>query len=124
MEPTKWESQFHLLMSANWLISMGLQLAIIVAIATLVRRQRPDAWKPLLLWSIATTALWAWRPLARLLFRSAADSGVNDFYRVEVLTQAVYLPMHVALVALLIYGLVKLAQPPKPVVMPNEPPYR
>jgi hypothetical protein len=124
MEPAAWETPFRLMISASWVVSIACQIAIVVAIATLVRRQRPDAWKPILAWAIAVGAMWLWPPLAAVLFRDEAEGGVSGIYRMQVLQSLVSIPLHVATVALLIHGLVTLARPPRPAALPSEPPYR
>lgn len=107
------------------LVAIGGEIAIIVVVATVVKRHRPDAYGKLLAWAIAslvvTLALSAAYPLMPLFVRS----GGTDTYLVALSIIAfVRTAANIALVLLLVRGLVALAQPPKPVVLPSDAPYR
>lgn len=86
-----------LLGTAGTLVSLACEVVLIVVIAGVVRRYRPDAWKPILLWSLASEAVTRLKPC------EALTRGVNELLG---------MPLTVALTALLGYSLVALVRPP------------
>jgi hypothetical protein len=107
------------------LVAIGGEIAIVVVVATVVKRHRPDAYGKLLAWAIAslvvTLALSAAYPLMPLFVRS----GETDAYLVALSMIAfARTAANIALVLLLVRGLVALAQPPRPVVVHSDAPYR
>ncbi len=120
-----WESMFRITMGGSWVISLACQIAIIAVIATVVRRHRPDAWTSLLAWAIAGTLVWFISPaLSFFTVRFGADGGVGGIYKAQVVNQLLGIPMHLAVIVLLIRGLVKLAQPAPKVEVDSQLPYR
>jgi hypothetical protein len=109
------------------LVAFACDVAILVAIATVVRRHRPDAYQGLQTWAIGslgaflfTTVAWIALPfLAR-----PSDGGIEGYLRMTGLLTILGTVLHVVLVILLIRGLTALAQPPKPIVIEGAPPYR
>jgi hypothetical protein len=108
------------------LIAIGCSAALIAVIASVVRRERPDAFKPLLLWSILSLAaqvfFWLLNAVGpALVSRGEGIEAITTFFTV---TAALHIPVSVGVTALLGVGLVRLAKPAPPVVVPHEPPYR
>jgi hypothetical protein len=107
------------------LLGFGGNLALVVVVATVVRRHRPDAHGPLLLWAIAGLVFGVFMPAVG--FAAPAFSASGGFESV-LTTQAVIIfagaVLHLVVVLLLVRGLVKLAQPPKAIVAPPDGPYR
>jgi cell division protein FtsW (lipid II flippase) len=108
------------------LVTLATQIALVIVVAQVVRRNRPDAYKPLLTWAIASLAVWA---LSMLLSASgtviaARQGGVNGLFTVQITSALLGIPLHLVVVILLIRGLVRLAQPPKPPTVETNIPYR
>ena len=110
------------------LVAFACDVAILVAIATIVRRNRPDAYQGLQTWAIAslgaflfTTVAWMALPF---LSRPSDGSGLEGYFRMSGLLTILGTVLHVVLVILLIRGLAALAQPPKPIAVEGAPPYR
>ncbi len=107
------------------LVAIGGEITIVVVVATVVKRHRPDAHAKLLAWAIAslvvTLALNAAYPLMSVLVRSG---GTESYLFAVSMLGFVRTAANVALVLLLVRGLVALAQPPKPVVVKGDAPYR
>lgn len=111
--------------SVSTLTAVACDVGIIWIVATVVKRHRPDAYRPLLAWAIASLMtlivfFFAYPAAAALRVDSGAEGyvfaiGVLGFARAGV---------SIVLVLLLIRGLVALAQPPKPVVVSSDAPYR
>ena len=109
------------------MVSIACQIALIVVVATVVRRHRPDAWTALLAWIITSAVTMVVTPvlhtvLTLVVARSAG--GIEGIYKSQVIAQAVLVPLHIAVVVLLVRGLVRIAQPPPKVEVGPTPPYR
>jgi hypothetical protein len=108
-------------------VSFVCDVAILVAIATIVRRHRPDAYQGLQVWAIGSLAVFVVMNVARIampvLARTSAGS-MESYFRMNALLTIVGTGLHVVLVVLFIRGLTALAQPPKPVAVVGAPPYR
>lgn len=107
------------------LVALAGEIAVVVVVATVVKRHRPDAYGKLLTWAVAslvtTLVLTATYPLLGFFVRS----GGTDSYLVALSIVAfLRTAVNVALVLLLVRGLVAIAQPPKPVVVQSDAPYR
>jgi hypothetical protein len=109
------------------LVAFACDVAVLVAIATIVRRHRPDAYQGLQTWAIGslgvflfTTVAWIVMPL---LVRTS-EGGMEEYFRMMGLLTILGTVLHVVLVILFIRGLTALAQPPKPVAIEGAPPYR
>jgi hypothetical protein len=123
------DSSSHLLLQASHglslLASLGCQIVLLVVVATVVRRHRPDAHGALLGWAIA--ALVSAIVLPAVGFAAVAiagRAGIEAILQAQTATILLNTLAHVALVALLVRGLVKIAQPPKPVQPGAAGPYR
>jgi hypothetical protein len=109
------------------LVAFASQIAFVVVISTVVRRHRPDAWKPLLVWSIASLG---WGTVARIMTALMPvlvvrhDDSLTALWRWQVVNGAVGIVATVVLAVLLVRGLVALAQPPKKDAIEGAPPYR
>lgn len=106
------------------LVSLGVRVAILVVVGTVVKRHRPDAHGALMLW--AALELLAALVLPAVGFGSTVLGGGDldaMMYRqtANIVGGAL---LHGGLTVLLVRGLVKLAQPPKPVDVPADGPYR
>lgn len=97
-----------------------------VLVATVVRRHRPDAWSGLLVWAISATVLAIVTPIAYALGYAIVGrgDGIAAILRFQMVMSVVSTLLHLAVLALLLRGLVKLAQPPKPVTTEPVGPYR
>ena len=108
-------------------VSFVCDVAILVAIATIVRRHRPDAYQGLQVWAIGSLAVFVVMNIARIampFLTRSSSSGMESFFRMSALLTIVGTILHVVLVVLFIRGLTALAQPPKPVVVEGLPPDR
>jgi hypothetical protein len=125
-DSTLWRSLSTWIYAGSSFVSFACEIAILVAIATIVRRHRPDAYRGLQTWAILSLAVFVVFTMARSLLPSLASStgGIETFFKVNSLITIGQMGTHVVLVILFIRGLVALAQPPKPVVVEGTPPYR
>ena len=124
-ETSAWESIHRLVLGGAWLVGIVCQIVLIVVVATVVRRHRPDAWHGLLAWAIASGAAFVLSPLlhsASAFF--ARSDGVSGFLRASALTQGIMIPVHLVVFVLLVRGLVRIAQPAPKVDLGPAPPYR
>ena len=107
------------------LLGIGAQVALVVVIATVVRRHRPDAHGSLLAWAIAALVFSVLAPaLGFLSITIAARDEIESVILAQAVNTGVGAAIHVALAVLLIRGLVKLAQPPRPLDPSKVGPYR
>ncbi|HQY64122.1 MAG TPA: hypothetical protein PK141_22140 [Polyangiaceae bacterium] len=107
------------------LVSLLVQVGLVVLVATVVRRHRPDAYGPLLVWSGLSVAFHlVGMVLTPVLMFVAGRGGTQAIVAVQTLTAGVGLVFHVTLAAILAHGLVKLAEPPRPPHVEGAPPYR
>jgi hypothetical protein len=107
--------------------SLICDVAILIVISTVVRRNRPDAYQGLQAWSIGSLVVFVVMYVARLvvpLFAKASSDGMEGYFRLNALLTIFGTGLHVVLVILFIKGLTALAQPPKPVAVEGAPPYR
>ena len=97
-----------------------------VLVATVVRRHRPDAYGSLLVWAIYAVVLAIVTPLAYALGFAVVGrtGGIERIIHFQALMNVLSTVLHLAVFALLLRGLVKLAQPPKPVTTEPVGPYR
>ena len=108
----------------NSLVTFVCEIAVLVAIATVVRRHRPDAYRALLSWAIASLASYIVAWVARAIVPYAANHEIDNLLRMGALLTAFNAALHIVLVILLIRGLVAIAQPPKVIPTEGLPPYR
>jgi hypothetical protein len=125
-EEIRWWSEAMKGAYVAWLgAALLCNLAAVVTVATVVRRHRPDAYQGLLTWSIAAfVAGSAWPIFSWVWVRTISMSDVRAILRAEAISTIVGIPLMVLSFLLLMYGLVRLAQPPKPVVTEAVGPYR
>ena len=120
-----WRSLSSWIYGGASLVSVACDVAILVAITTIVRRHRPDAYRGLQIWAILSLVVFliltAARTILPLLTR---HDGIDSFYRMNALLTIAGTGLHVVLVVLLIRGLTALAQPAKPIPVEGAPPYR
>jgi hypothetical protein len=100
-------------------------ITVLVIVATVVRRQRPDAYRPLLWWSIGSlvfvAANFVGYPALAFFVR---DSGTEGYLKALSIFRIVTSLAHLGLAVVLVRGLVAIAQPPKPIVVESDAPYR
>lgn len=109
----------------SFLVSLAGEVALLVVVATVVRRHRPDAWGGLLAWAIAAlVASVANRIVSTIATAVAAGNGVDAIIAMQTVFIVVGAAINIGLVVLLARGLVKLAQPPKPTIVPHDGAYR
>ena len=109
----------------SWLLAFAGDVVLLVVIATVVRRHRPDAYKPLLAWAIAVLGLTLFRSVFMAVVRVVASrQGVEAMIVIQSFEIVLGALLGAGLVGLLAYALVRLAQPPRPLDLPNQPPYR
>jgi hypothetical protein len=107
--------------------SLGGGIAIVWVVATVVRRQRPDAYRPLLAWAIASLVMMAFSYLlypALSVLVVTRGGGTEAYLEAIGIWHVISSAIHVGLVVLLVRGLVALAQPPKAVKVESDAPYR
>jgi hypothetical protein len=122
---SSWSAVLSFVYGANQLLWVAAQVTLLVVIATVVRRHRPDAYRPLLAWSIVGLVFGVVGWIAAFAMRVVmARDGIDAVLKTQAATGLLGAVEHVILVVLLIRGLVALAQPPKTPVTPGQPPYR
>src|SRR4051812_13634686 len=100
----------------SWGVGLLVLVAFIIVIATVVRRQRPDV-SPILLGAmvfellISLVAYGAQLALPRLLSVSGA-SGSGGYMEAFALSNVIFSVAHAAARVFLLWGIVRLAQPP------------
>lgn len=125
-EGSIWRELSSWIYGSSSLLAFACDVAVLVVIATIVRRHRPDAYRGLQTWAIASLGTFAFMTVARIVMPLCAvrDSGIDGFYRWSAILTVLGMGLHVMLVVLLIRGLTALAQPPKPISVEGAPPYR
>lgn len=122
-----WRSMTSWIYGGSSFVAFVCEVAILVAITTIVRRHRPDAYQGLLVWAIGSIGVFVTLNVARIAMpfvtRGSSD-GMESYFRMSSLLSIVGTMFHIVLVVLFIRGLAALAQPPKPVVVEGLPPYR
>jgi hypothetical protein len=107
------------------LLAFAGNVVLLVVVATVVRRHRPDAYKPLLAWAISVLGLTFFHRIVMTIVRIAVS---REGYEAMIVIQSIEIVfgglLGVGLTALLAYALVRLAQPPRPLDLPQQPPYR
>ena len=120
-----WQSLSRWSYGLSSLVTIAGEVAILVAITTIVRRHRPDAYRGLQLWAILSLVLLVVLTGARVVVPMVTTrDGMESYFRSTVILTIVGVASHVVLVVLFIRGLTALAQPPKPVTVEGGPPYR
>jgi len=109
-----------------WLVALAGNVAFLVVTLTVVRRHRPDAAGPFVAWSVASLTYTLLNALLSGLVSIfvARSAGVDATVTVQGVLNVVHAVVGAGLVALLAYAIVRLAQPPAPVAVPTQPPYR
>ena len=110
-----WMTVLSVVFMVGWLVAVAGQVALLVVIATTVRRRRPDAAGLLLAWSIGGLALTLLRgtlgPLTTFL---AGRFGADAVYIASAVEGFVGTILGAGLTGLLCFALVRLAAPPNP----------
>lgn len=115
----------------TWVYGLGTlvgvvgQIVLLLTVAGVVRRNRPDAYGTLLVWAAASLG-------ASLLFAVGGSVGgviagrqsIEAMLTFQIVTTAIHIPVNIALFAVLAVGLSRLAQPRVEPVVRGEPPYR
>ncbi len=108
------------------LVVLG-QIGLLVIVAGAVRRHRPDAYGGLLAWAVASLVVTIASPLAHTaagILAASGDGGIERFMHWQAALAIGLSLVHVALVVVLARALVKLAQPPKPLIVESGEAYR
>ncbi len=109
----------------SFLVSLAGEVALLVVVATVVRRHRPDAWGGLLAWAIAALVASVTSHVGSTIVTGIAAAGsIDTLITVQSVIVLVGAAINIGLVVLLARGLVKLAQPPKPTIVPHDGAYR
>jgi uncharacterized membrane protein YidH (DUF202 family) len=125
MSTSNYTSWMSLIYGLSAVVTLGLQIVLLVVIANVVRRHRPDAYKSLLAWALTSLAVWLFSTLFSTVGSAIAGrSGVDAMFTLQIVNAAIGIPLHVVTMLLLVRGLVRLAQPPKPVTVESNLPYR
>lgn len=108
------------------LVGLACEVAVVVVVATVVKRHRPDAYGTLLAWAIGSLVVTiafavAYPVTAKLV---PASAGVDGYLTALAILGFVRAAVSVALLVVFIRGLVALAEPPRPLVVPSDAPYR
>lgn len=119
-------SLYALFSSGLSLVNVACQIGLLVVVAGAVRRHRPDAYKGLLVWAIAALALSVVMPALHSLVNVVVgrSSGIDAILLGQAAVASFGAVGHIALVIILARGLVRLAEPPKPVVVDSGAAYR
>ncbi len=101
------------------------QIAVIVVVARVVRRHRPDAYKPLLAWAIAApVSALALTVVSTIVLFTFDREGIESMRVGMAATSVAGAVVQLVLAVLLIRGLVAIAQPPKPLILEPSGPFR
>ena len=121
-----WHALYSWIHGGSSLIAFACDVAILVAISTIVQRHRPDAYRGLQAWAIASLGVFLFTTVAWIVvpFLAPTDFGMEHYFRMSGLLTILGTLLHVGLVILFIRGITALAQPPKPLVVEGIPPYR
>ena len=122
-----WRSLSSLIYGGSSFVLFACEIAILVAITTIVRRHRPDAYQGLLLWAVGSLVVFVVMNVARVampFLTRSSSAGIESFFRASAFLTILGTGLHVVLVVIFIRGLAALAQPPKPIVVEGLPPYR
>jgi hypothetical protein len=107
------------------LVSVVGQIVVIVTVAGVVKRNRPDAYGALLVWSAcslgATILFSIVGNLGPILFARGSADGMFQF---QVVQGLLHIPITIGLFVALVVGLGRLARPPEEPLVRGEPPYR
>ena len=110
--------------SVATLTALACDVALVWVVATVVKRHRPDAYRPLLTWALASLATlilsYVAYPVSAMLSGSYPEGYVFAIGLIGLARSAVA----IVLLLLLVRGLVAIAQPPKPFVVSSDAPYR
>jgi hypothetical protein len=120
MNPGTEHFMLNLVYGVSSIVNVGCAVALLVIVAGAVRRHRPDAYRGLLGWSVGMLVMTVVMPLGQSVLPLLLDS----LYLGHIVLTVVSTIIHVGLFVLLAFGLVALAQPPKPVVVDTKIPYR
>src|SRR3954471_1529050 len=113
-----WQSLTRLTYGGSTLAALACDVAILVAISTIVRRHRPDAYRGLQLWAILSLVVMVVLTVAHIVVPIVTSrNGMESYFRSSVILTILGIVLHVVLVVLFIRGLTALAQPPKPVTV-------
>lgn len=124
-EGSMWRDLLQWVYGASTFVSFACEIAILVVVATIVRRHRPDAYRGLLTWAIGSLGVFVFLALARTIIPFFTRGGdMEGYFRASSLLSMLGIGLHVVLVILFIRGLVAIAQPPKPITIEGTPPYR
>ena len=113
----------QLALTGSLIVHICLQVALLVVVAVVVRRRRPDAYVPLLIWTIASLVVTVTSPVVTVVVMRLV-SATEDVLIAQAWLNAINTAISVGLVILLILGLVRLSEPPKPVVLQASGPFR
>lgn len=120
-----WQSLTSWAYGGSSLVTVACEVAILVAISTIVRRHRPDAYRGLQLWAVLSLVVLVVLTVAHIVVPIVTTrDGMESYFRSTVILTVVGVVLHVVLVLLFIRGLTALAQPPKVVPVEGAPPYR
>jgi len=124
-DPTAITKTLSTTITTSLLVGIVSAIVIVAVIAVGVRRQRPDAYLPLLVWGIclvATDVVLGFGGAAYI--ESAGRQGVEAIIRAQIHSVVVNMIVTLVLNGLLMFGILRLARPPKPIVPQGDPPYR
>ncbi len=109
-------------LGVSWLVNVLLRIAVLAVVVAVVRRHRPEASAPLVVWSVMELV---WSVFGQALFYAASwfagRGGVESLVTAQLGATAVSTVIHIAMTVLLVYALVRLAKapavrPPSPAV--------
>lgn len=120
-----WRELMQWVFGASTLVSFICEVAILVVVATIVKRHRPDAYRGLMAWAIGSLGVFVFLGIARAVVPFVSRGGdMEGYFRATSLLSIMGIVLHVVLVVIFIRGLVAIAQPPKPIAIEGTPPYR
>lgn len=107
------------------LVSVVGQIVLVVTVAGVVKRNRPDAFGALLAWAAGSLGATIFFAIAGTVGPVVAGrSSVDAMFTFQIVMAALHVPVNIALIATLALGLARLARPPAEPVVRGEPPYR
>lgn len=107
------------------LVSVVGQVVLLVTVAGVVKRNRPDAFGTLLAWAAGSLGATIFFSLAGTVGPMVfGRASIDAMFTFQIVMGALHVPVNIALFAALALGLARLARPPAEPVVRGEPPYR
>jgi hypothetical protein len=117
----------NLLNVLSQLTHIGCEIAVVAVVSSVVKRHRPDAYGSLFAWALGSLIAGIFFAGFYMLLPTMITQwgmSMSSYATVAGLVSLAHAGIEVALVLVLIKGLVAIAQPPRPPVVPSAGTYR